>query len=110
MSCMPNHAASADTTMNGTQMKPAFWSQSCCVAPLAAYSCPAPPSAPKTATETTTGVTNCTTETPRLPMPAFRPVASPLRAFGKKKLMFAIDELKLAPPSPHSRASTSSVG
>ncbi|MCY1232876.1 hypothetical protein D9M72_453910 [compost metagenome] len=110
MSCMPNHAASADTTMNGTQMKPAFCSQRLCVAPSAWYCCGSPPSAPNTASDTTSGVTNCTTDTPRLPMPAFSPVARPFFALGKKKLILAIDELKLAPPSPHSSASTSSVG
>src|ERR1019366_2873066 len=35
MSCMPNQAAKAAMAMNGTQMKPAFCSQSL-VAPLAA--------------------------------------------------------------------------
>ncbi len=43
-------------------------------------------------------------------MPAFRPVASPFFAFGKKKLMFAIDELKFAPPNPQSSARMRSVG
>jgi hypothetical protein len=43
-------------------------------------------------------------------MPAFMPVAKPFFAFGKKKLIFAMDELKFAPPRPHKSASTSSVG
>ncbi len=43
-------------------------------------------------------------------MPAFSPVASPFFCLGKKKLMLAIDELKLPPPRPHSSASTSRVG
>src|SRR5690606_17259822 len=61
-------------------------------------------------TEIIRGTTNCTTETPKLPMPAFNPVARPFFDLGKKKLILAILELKLPPPSPHKSASTSNVG
>ncbi|EKD98200.1 MAG: hypothetical protein ACD_23C00542G0004 [uncultured bacterium] len=65
---------------------------------------------PKMPAVTTSGLRNCTTDTPRLPKPAFTPRAEPLRSFGKKKLMLAMLELKLPPPRPHSSASTSIVG
>src|SRR5574337_1295699 len=68
-----------------------------------------PPNQPKMPTEITSGTMNCTAETPRLPSPAFRPSAEPLRSFGKKKLMLAMLELKLPPPKPHSAASTSNT-
>jgi hypothetical protein len=58
-------------------------------------------------TEITSGTMNCTAETPRLPSPAFSPSAEPLHSFGKKKLMFAMLELKLPPPRPHRTASAS---
>ena len=61
-------------------------------------------------TEITTGTTNCTSDTPRLPIPAFSPVARPFFSLGKKKLMLAMLELKLPPPRPHSSARISSVG
>ena len=60
-------------------------------------------------TPITMGTTNCTRDTPKLPMPAFKPVAKPFLALGKKKLMLAMLELKLPPPKPHSKASTSNV-
>lgn len=43
------------------------------------------------------------TLTPRFPNPPLSPNAPPWRAFGKKKLMLAMLEAKLAPAKPHSR-------
>src|SRR5512132_2256183 len=55
------------------------------------------------------GARNCIDDTPRLPRPALRPSADPLRSFGKKKLMLAIDEEKLPPPKPQRSARTRKV-
>ncbi|MOA10284.1 hypothetical protein D3C78_1301680 [compost metagenome] len=55
------------------------------------------------ATEMASGATNCITLTPRLPRPPFRPSAPPCLAFGKKKLILAMLEAKLAPAKPHSK-------
>src|SRR3546814_21089642 len=57
----------------------------------------------------TSGVRNWTEDTPRLPSPALRPRADPLRSLGKKKLMLDMDDEKLPTPSPHRRASTNMV-
>ncbi|MNV64966.1 hypothetical protein D3C71_1576330 [compost metagenome] len=96
---MPNQAASVPTNKNGTQIQAAFSNHSelpsgCC--------CAVPPNAPKTATDMTSGATNCITLTPRLPNPPFRPKAPPCLALGKKKLILAMLEAKLAPAKPHS--------
>ena len=72
--------------------------------------CASPPKMPNTPAVTTSGLRNCTTDTPRLPSPALTPNAEPLRSFGKKKLMLAMLELKLPPPRPHSSARMSMVG
>ena len=69
-----------------------------------------PPKMPNTPAVITSGLRNWTTDTPRLPSPAFTPSAEPLRSFGKKKLMLAMLELKLPPPKPHSRARINIVG
>ncbi|MNJ74945.1 hypothetical protein D3C77_719570 [compost metagenome] len=79
MSFMPNQAASAAAIMNGTQMKPAFCSQ---IGGPSAGCCGSPPRLPNTATVITSGTTNCMTLTPRLPSPAFRPMAPPLACLG----------------------------
>src|SRR3989344_5422158 len=110
MSFMPNHAATVDSRMNGTQMKPAFCSHICRVSAPFAQICGSPPSAPNTPAVITSGTTNCTTETPRLPRPALSPSAEPLRSLGKKKLILAMLEAKLPPPKPQSSASTTKVG
>ena len=110
MSFMPNQAASEASTIQGTQMKAAFWVQTCTVWPFLTMVWASPPKMPKTPAVTTSGLRNCTTDTPRLPRPAFTPSAEPLRSFGKKKLMLAMLELKLPPPKPHSSASISMVG
>ncbi len=105
ISFMPNHAAVADNAMNGTQTKPAFCSHNL-VAPLASAAvCGSPPSQPNTPAVITSGMTNCTTLTPRLPKPAFSASALPFSDFGKKKLILAIEEAKLPPPKPHSSES-----
>ena len=108
MSFMPNQAAKAEATMNGTQMKPAFCSQSSLF--VFTTCCGAPPMKPNTPTVMTSGTTNCTTETPRLPRPAFSARALPFSAFGKKKEMLAMEEAKLPPPKPHSSASSTNSG
>ena len=108
-SFMPNHAASDETMMNGTHTKPAFCSQICLDAPPSVQVCAPPPSAPNSPAVITSGTTNCATDTPRLPKPAFSPIAVPFSAFGKKKLMLAMLDEKLAPPKPHNSASSSMV-
>src|SRR5215471_10260506 len=109
MSFMPNHAAKADAAMNGTQMKPAFCSHMGDSPHGSLASRGSPPSQPNTPAVTTSGTTNCTTLTPRLPSPAFRASALPFSALGKKKEMFDIDEAKLPPPSPHNSASSRNI-
>ncbi len=106
MSFIPNQAAKALAAMNGTQMKPAFCNQSgaCCV-PLVTIA-GSPPNQPNTPAVITSGTTNCTVLTPRLPSPALSASAFPFSERGKKNEMFAIDEAKFPPPSPHSNAST----
>ena len=106
MSFMPNQAAKALATMNGTKMKPAFCSHSLVSRPASTAVCGSPPSQPNTPAVIASGTTNCTTLTPRLPSPALRASALPFSAFGKKNEMLAIDEAKLPPPKPHRSAST----
>ncbi|VTO24280.1 Uncharacterised protein [Klebsiella variicola] len=65
-------------------------------------SLPVPPKMANTETDTTSGATSCITLTPILPRPPLTPSAPPCFAFGKKKLMLAILEAKLAPAKPHS--------
>ncbi len=45
--------------------------------------------------EITSGLKNCTTDTPKLPSPAFTPRAEPSRSLGKKLMS---DMLELKPP------------
>src|ERR1700674_1871267 len=108
MSFIIRYASSDDTAIGITHTNAGYCSQICLVAPFVSCTvCGSPPNQPKMPTEITSGTMNCTDETPRFPRPALSPSAEPLRSFGKKKLMLAIDELKLPPPSPHSAASTS---
>ncbi len=58
MSFIPNQAANAETMRNGTQMKPAFCSQSRVVS---STGCDSPPIAPNTPTVMTSGIRNCIT-------------------------------------------------
>src|SRR5689334_18781053 len=110
MSCMNSQARTAHTAMNGTQISAAFCAQIVVVCPaLSTTVCGAKESGPQMGIVTTSGARNCTLDTPRLPKPALTPRAEPLRSFGKKKLMFAIDELKLPPPKPHRSASVNIV-
>ena len=71
--------------MNGTQMKPAFCSHSRVAPPASLATCGSPPSQPNTPAVITSGTTNCTTLTPRLPSPALSASALPFSALGKKK-------------------------
>jgi len=107
---MPNQATTAVMAIHGTQMKAAFCAQTCCCSPFLTMTCASPPKMPKMPSEITSGLRNWTTDTPRLPRPAFTPSAEPLRSLGKKKLMLAMLELKLPPPRPHKSASMSMVG
>src|SRR4030067_1511455 len=108
-SFMPNHAAIAQTAMNGIHTSPAFCSHICLTSAPRAQVCGSPPSAPNTPAVITTGTMNCASDTPRLPSPAFSPSAVPFCALGKKKLMLAMLEAKLPPPKPHSSASSTKV-
>src|SRR5579872_5392501 len=110
MSFMPNHAAKALATMKGTQMKPAFCSQSGTSVLELLTMAGSPPNQPSTPAVITMGTTNCTTLTPRLPSPALSASALPFSARGKKKEMLAIDEAKLPPPKPHNSASARKIG
>src|SRR5690606_20900977 len=110
VSVMKNHAAGAAGARHGTQTDAEFCVHTVTLWPSFASVCGSPPSTPKKPAATTSGATNCTTDTPRLPRPALTPSADPLRSFGKKKLMLAMLELKLPPPRPHSSASASIVG
>ncbi len=108
-SSMPNQAAKAATAMNGTQTKPAFCSHSEVCAPPTCATTGSPPIAPNTPAVMTSGTTNCTTLTPRLPSPALSASALPFSFLGKKNEMLAIEEAKLPPPKPHSSASTRNI-
>ena len=83
-SFMANHAATEASTIHGTQMNAAFCIQTCTWAPPLVMVCGSPPKIPSRPAVTTMGLRNCTTDTPRLPRPAFTPSAEPLRSFGKK--------------------------
>ena len=97
---MPNQAANVPINKNGTQIQAAFSSHN---ALPSGCKWPVPPNAPKMAMEMASGATNCITLTPRLPKPPFRPRAPPCLALGKKKLILAMLEAKLAPAKPHSK-------
>ena len=101
-SFIPNHAAMAEIATNGTQKNAAFCSQICFTSAPLVKVCASPNA--NALMVTTTGTTNCTTDTPRLPRPALMPSAVPFSAFGKKKLILLMDELKFALPKPHNKA------
>src|SRR6478752_2560760 len=104
MSFMPNQAANALAAIKGTQMKPAFCSQSG-VWPAGPFtSAGSPPNQPNTPAVMTIGTRNCTTLTPQLPRPALSASALPFSERGKKNEILAIDDAKLPPPRPHNSA------
>ena len=105
MSFIPNQAAKALAMMKGTKMKPAFCSHSLVSRPVSIAVCGSPPSQPNTPAVMASGTANWTTLTPRLPRPALRARALPFSALGKKNEMLAMEEAKLPPPKPDSRAS-----
>ena len=74
ISFIKNQAAIEIKAIKGTQIKPAFCKYN--ALPLAVI-CGAPPTAPKIPAPITKGTTNCMTETPKLPKPAFKPNAVP---------------------------------
>jgi hypothetical protein len=55
------------------------------------------------------GVMNCTTLTPKLPMPAWIASAVPCRRLGKNRLVEGMKELKLPPPRPARNARVRSI-
>ena len=81
-SFMPNQAASVDNRIKGTQIKPAFCSHICLLTSPFTQVCASPPNAPNTPAVITKGTINCTTDTPKLPKPAFKPKAVPFSALG----------------------------
>src|SRR3546814_20222132 len=112
MSCMAAHAINDTITMNGTQMNAAFCTQISMAGPPVPDNATVrgePPRGPNMPMVITSGVRNWTEDTPRLPSPALRPRADPLRSLGKTKLMLDMDDEKLPPPRPHRRASTNMV-
>jgi hypothetical protein len=107
MSFMPNQAAKAVAAMmNGTQMKPAFCIHIC---PPSVRPAAGRPAAEHARRDDERHQELHDADTPRLPRPALSASALPFSALGKKKLMFAIDEAKLPPPSPHSSASVRKI-
>jgi hypothetical protein len=65
-----------------------------------------PAKAPKMPAVITSGIRICMVVTPKLPRPAFRPRAVPCCRLGKKVLMLDMEQAKLPPPMPESRASS----
>src|SRR5262245_10751602 len=105
MSFIPNQAANALAAINGTQMKPAFCSQSG-AEPAGPFTIVgSPPNQPNTPTVMMIGTTSCTTLTPKFPSPALSASALPFSERGKKNEMLAIDDAKFPPPKPQSKAS-----
>ncbi len=51
------------------------------------------------------GVSSCTSETPKLPMPAWRPSAVPCRRLGKKYEVEGMNPENAPPPMPERNAS-----
>ncbi|MNP32532.1 hypothetical protein D3C76_1257180 [compost metagenome] len=100
-SFIKNQAARVNTTRNGTQIQAAFSRNN--LEP-SACSTPVPPNTAKIDMEMASGAINCITLTPMLPRPPLIPSAPPCFCFGKKKLIFAMLEAKLAPAKPHSNA------
>ena len=74
-----SQAHTAMATSSGTHTKAAFWYQTSPFGP-----CWAAPSQDTMEKPISHGVSSCTSETPKLPMPAWRPSAVPWRRFGKK--------------------------
>ena len=79
---MPNHAASAASTISGTQMKPAFCTQTDAAAPDTSRVCALPPMTSSAPPYMASGAMSCASPTPRLPTPAFAPSAVPCSRFG----------------------------
>ncbi len=63
--------------------------------------CGGPAIAPRAAKPTIHGAMNCTIDTPKLPRPAWMPIAVPCSRFGKKMLVDGMYEEKSPPPRPH---------
>ncbi len=109
---MPNQPMKASGTRSSSQTKPAFWMKVGVPASILPISVPegftsvigSPPSAPNTAVVMTSGMRICIVVTPKLPRPALMPSARPCWRFGKKVLMFDIEQAKLPPPIPESSA------
>ena len=69
----------------------------------------ASPIEPTSTKPMTQGVMNCTTLTPKLPMPAWIASAVPCRRLGKNSDVLGMKEEKFPPPSPARKASTIST-
>lgn len=95
----PNQAIAARTSRTGTQRNAAF----CRYTGVPSALCWAEPIA-MVDQVMTIGVSNWTTETPRLPRPPLMPVALPFFTLGKKKPILASEEAKFAPPIPQRAA------
>src|SRR5690606_13219680 len=113
MLLVPNQSRNARGVKVINQEKPAFWIQVSVPAGMVPVTVPLalantigspPPSRVNTPYDIKMGTSICTVVTPKLPKPAFNPSAKPCCFFGKKKLIFDIDEAKLPPPIPDSSA------
>ena len=102
-----DQASTAATRTNGTQIHAAFWYQTSLVAPVSAFVNTW--AAPIRLNPTTHGVTNWTTLTPKLPMPAWTPRAVPCLALGKKYEVLGMNPLNTPPPIPAMIASSRRV-
>ena len=79
-----NHAQAAPMRISGIQMNAAFWYHTCVLGLPATFIACEPPRNPIIEKPMSHGVSSCTRETPRLPMPACRPSAVPCMRRGKK--------------------------
>ena len=71
--------------------------------------CGPPAIAPSAAKPMIQGATNCTMETPKLPRPAWMPIAVPCSRFGKKIDVDGMNDEKSPPPIPHRKPITMNV-
>ena len=109
---MPNQAAITSGNRMAAQMKPAFWMKVGVPATILPMIQPLslsstmepPPAAPNRPTVMTSGISTCMVVTPKLPRPALSPRPVPCRRFGKKPVMFDMEQAKLPPPMPERKA------
>ena len=92
--------------MNGIQKNAAFWYHTVTSGLPATFICCEPPRNPRNPRPISHGVSSCTSETPKLPMPAWTPSAVPAMRLGKKYDVDGMKPEKAPPPMPARNAST----